>query len=239
MWWSKELWVFTHRLLLLFWGFTVAISDCRAFLDHSSLIIGKRSSYKTVETIEFYFVDRLPCWMVWNFTIYSWMFLKLIFLLLNSAIFVHILALQCTWLLCILYITYPYWNRFVAIYTEAACAHFAWLDHILINRLLLSCVVKQDFNCQRDLLISEMRYFADYLSTDAHRWEEVDISVHCDVQIFDWLMKFVKRSSHCEAPKLGMMNPYIGQWLKSPNHMWMSIISRQCIFYVLVDTVWV
>lgn len=53
--------------------------------------------------------------------------------------------------------------------------------------------VKQDFTCPRDLLISEMRYFAEYLSVEAQRWEEVDISVHCDVQIFDWLMKYVKR----------------------------------------------
>ena len=52
----------------------------------------------------------------------------------------------------------------------------------------------------------EMRYFAEYLSTDAQRWEEVDISVHCDVQIFDWLMKYVKRTNAKDGhhpPKLG------------------------------------
>ena len=53
-----------------------------------------------------------------------------------------------------------------------------------------------------------MRYFAEYLSADAQRWEEVDISVHCDVQIFDWLMRYVKRSLHTSKgedciPKLG------------------------------------
>ncbi|CAH1801322.1 unnamed protein product [Owenia fusiformis] len=53
--------------------------------------------------------------------------------------------------------------------------------------------LKQDFHCQRDVLIKEMKYFAEYLSNDSQRWEEVDISVHCDVQIFDWLMKYVKR----------------------------------------------
>ena len=66
--------------------------------------------------------------------------------------------------------------------------------------------VKQDFNCPRDLLIKEMKYFAEYLSTDAQRWEEVDISVHCDVQIFDWLMKYVKRGTKDvpDCPKLGI-----------------------------------
>ena len=38
-----------------------------------------------------------------------------------------------------------------------------------------------------------MRYFAEYLSSDAQRNDEVDISVHCDVDIFDWLMKYVHR----------------------------------------------
>ena len=46
---------------------------------------------------------------------------------------------------------------------------------------------------------------------EAQRWEEVDISVHCDVQIFDWLMKYVKRrlqdknksTSEDRKPKLG------------------------------------
>ena len=65
--------------------------------------------------------------------------------------------------------------------------------------------LKQDFVCPRDLLVNEMRYFAEYLSVDAQRWEEVDISVHCDVQIFDWLMNYVKRSADCnkEKPRLG------------------------------------
>ncbi|XP_069581597.1 SANT and BTB domain regulator of class switch recombination isoform X3 [Brachyistius frenatus] len=55
--------------------------------------------------------------------------------------------------------------------------------------------LKQDFTCPRDLLVKEMRYFAEYLTVDAQRWEEVDISVHCDVQIFDWLMNYVRRNS--------------------------------------------
>ena len=70
--------------------------------------------------------------------------------------------------------------------------------------------VKKDFSCPRDLLVSEMQYFAEYLSSDTQRWEEVDISVHCDVQIFDWLMSYVKRNcpgSHTRlAPDLGKLS---------------------------------
>jgi len=79
---------------------------------------------------------------------------------------------------------------------------------VLSNKLCFLCVctVKQDFTCPRDLLVQEMRYFAEYLSTDSQRMEEVDISVHCDVQIFDWLMKYVKRSTreNNSGPSLGV-----------------------------------
>jgi Domain of unknown function (DUF3342) len=70
--------------------------------------------------------------------------------------------------------------------------------------------VKQDFTCPRDLLVHEMRYFAEYLSTDSQRMEEVDISVHCDIQIFDWLMKYVKRTTRESngAPSLGKTNVF-------------------------------
>lgn len=61
--------------------------------------------------------------------------------------------------------------------------------------------LKQDFECPRDLLVREMCYFAEYLSVDAQRWEEVDISVHCDIQIFHWLMNYVKRDRQCEPGK--------------------------------------
>jgi len=47
--------------------------------------------------------------------------------------------------------------------------------------------------CPRDLLVKEMHYFADYLSSDTHHYDDVDISVHCDIGIFDWLMQYVKR----------------------------------------------
>lgn len=72
--------------------------------------------------------------------------------------------------------------------------------------------LKEDFICPRDLLISEMKYFAEYLSVDAQRWEEVDISVHCDVHIFDWLIRYVKRNTKeyevYEMPILGKSKTY-------------------------------
>jgi len=70
--------------------------------------------------------------------------------------------------------------------------------------------LKQDFVCPRNLLVKEMRYFEEYLSVDPQRWDEVDISVHCDVQIFDWLMNYIKshntehsHGKHVDKPRLG------------------------------------
>ncbi|XP_042290344.1 uncharacterized protein KIAA1841 homolog isoform X1 [Thunnus maccoyii] len=93
--------------------------------------------------------------------------------------------------------------------------------------------LKQDFTCPRDLLVKEMRYFAEYLSVDAQRWEEVDISVHCDVQIFDWLMNYVRRNSAGEGnkdkPRLEPSN--VISILISSEFLKMDTLVEECIQY--------
>lgn len=93
--------------------------------------------------------------------------------------------------------------------------------------------LKQDFTCPRDLLVKEMRYFAEYLSVDAQRWEEVDISVHCDVQIFDWLMNYVRRNSAeggaKDKPRLEPSN--VISILISSEFLKMDTLVEECILY--------
>ncbi|XP_049640693.1 SANT and BTB domain regulator of class switch recombination isoform X1 [Suncus etruscus] len=93
--------------------------------------------------------------------------------------------------------------------------------------------LKEDFICPRDLLIAEMKYFAEYLSMDAQRWEEVDISVHCDVHIFNWLIKYVKRNTKenkdCEMPSLEPGN--VISILISSEFLKMDTLVEQCIQY--------
>ncbi|XP_068088498.1 SANT and BTB domain regulator of class switch recombination isoform X3 [Hyperolius riggenbachi] len=93
--------------------------------------------------------------------------------------------------------------------------------------------LKEDFVCPRDLLVSEMKYFAEYLTTDSQRWEEVDISVHCDVHIFDWLMKYVKRNSSDgdkqDPPKLEPGN--VISILISSEFLKMDSLVEKCIKY--------
>ncbi|KAM4607280.1 SANT and BTB domain regulator of class switch recombination isoform 2-T3 [Polymixia lowei] len=93
--------------------------------------------------------------------------------------------------------------------------------------------LKQDFTCPRDLLVKEMRYFAEYLSVDPQRWEEVDISVHCDVQIFDWLMNYVRRNSagegNKEKPRLEPSN--VISILISSEFLKMETLVEECVQY--------
>ena len=93
--------------------------------------------------------------------------------------------------------------------------------------------LKQDFDCPRDLLIQEMRYFAEYLSVDSQRLEEVDISVHCDIHIFDWLMRYVKRGTklieESDIPKLDPNN--VISILISSDFLKMNSLVEACISY--------
>nr|XP_039259376.1 uncharacterized protein KIAA1841-like [Styela clava] len=93
--------------------------------------------------------------------------------------------------------------------------------------------LRQDFTCPRDLLIQEMRYFAEYLSVDSQRLEEVDISVHCDIHIFDWLMRYVKRNSGlvdaADKPKLEPSN--VVSILISSDFLKMDSLVEECIGY--------
>ncbi|XP_075719116.1 SANT and BTB domain regulator of class switch recombination isoform X2 [Rhinoderma darwinii] len=93
--------------------------------------------------------------------------------------------------------------------------------------------LREDFGCPRDLLISEMKYFAEYLSTDAQRWEEVDISVHCDVQIFNWLIKYVKRNSNeCDKQDVPKLEPgNVISILISSEFLKMDSLVEECIHY--------
>ena len=46
-----------------------------------------------------------------------------------------------------------------------------------------------------------MAYFEKYLS-DSKNLDDIDISVHCDINIFDWLMRYVYK----KEPKLEIKN---------------------------------
>jgi hypothetical protein len=50
--------------------------------------------------------------------------------------------------------------------------------------------IKRDFKCKRTMILTYMNYFEQYLK-DSRSGEQLDISVHCDVKIFEWLVRYV------------------------------------------------
>lgn len=51
--------------------------------------------------------------------------------------------------------------------------------------------MQKDFTIERALLTKHMKYFQKCLK-DIPLNEEIDISVHCDAQIFEWLIKYIE-----------------------------------------------
>lgn len=70
--------------------------------------------------------------------------------------------------------------------------------------------VNKDFTCEKELLVMHMKYFEKYL-TEATSVDDIDISVHCDIKIFEWLMRYLKHKESCgpideTTPKLDIKN---------------------------------
>ncbi|XP_070501493.1 SANT and BTB domain regulator of class switch recombination [Chironomus tepperi] len=90
--------------------------------------------------------------------------------------------------------------------------------------------VSRDFTCPQKLLISKMGYFADI--TSGQRLEDMDISVHCDLDIFDWLIKWVKKetlASQDNWPKLNASN--VIPILVSASFLQMEPLLLDCLSY--------
>eukprot|EP01033_Poteriospumella_lacustris_P017978 gene17978-12886_t len=60
--------------------------------------------------------------------------------------------------------------------------------------------VSKDFCCRRDILVQHMRYFQKFLNETENGYDDIDISVHCDVEIFEWLMNYIHDTSN--PPKM-------------------------------------
>ncbi|XP_053616837.1 uncharacterized protein LOC128678965 isoform X2 [Plodia interpunctella] len=89
--------------------------------------------------------------------------------------------------------------------------------------------LKKDFRCPQKLLVSKMGYFADV--TAGQRLEDMDISVHCDIQIFDWLMRWVKRDSILVAD-WPLLDPHnVVPILVSASFLQMEPLLHDCMIY--------
>jgi hypothetical protein len=54
---------------------------------------------------------------------------------------------------------------------------------------------RKEFLCSRTVLVAHMKYFEKFLSqTDFENENEICITVHCDLEVFEWLMAYVHQS---------------------------------------------
>ena len=71
-----------------------------------------------------------------------------------------------------------------------------------------------------------MKYFEKYL-LDSKSPDDIDISVHCDITIFDWLMRYI----HRKEPKIEVKNSV--SILISSDFLQMQELVNECISYVV------
>lgn len=64
-------------------------------------------------------------------------------------------------------------------------------DIVLIHVCDENRQTTKDFCCKRNILVSHMKYFEGFLAENENGYDDIDISVHCDVDIFEWLMYYI------------------------------------------------
>jgi len=53
--------------------------------------------------------------------------------------------------------------------------------------------MKKDFTFGRALLTKHMKYFENCLKKISDQ-DEIDISIHCDAEIFEWLLNYILKT---------------------------------------------
>ncbi|RZC32253.1 hypothetical protein BDFB_000698, partial [Asbolus verrucosus] len=89
--------------------------------------------------------------------------------------------------------------------------------------------MKKDFVCNQKLLVEKMGYFAEV--TNGQRLEDMDISVHCDIGIFEWLMKWVKKESLLEEDWPQLDPQCVVPILVSAAFLQMEPLQNDCLFF--------
>ncbi|XP_076359306.1 SANT and BTB domain regulator of class switch recombination isoform X2 [Tachypleus tridentatus] len=103
-----------------------------------------------------------------------------------------------------------------------------------LHWILVQICVKDDtnnrqetFSCSRDLILSHMPYFRQFISEEDHS-TEVEISVHCDLEVFRRLIAFVK--NHETGYKDIEIEPrYAIHLLVSADFLQMEWLVQQCL----------
>lgn len=96
--------------------------------------------------------------------------------------------------------------------------------------------VTKDFECERELLLKEMPYFKNYLQDEGEGGGDVNILVHCDMKVFDWLLQYAKQEldrgaqDKAQAPQLEVSS--VVSILVSSSFLMMMGLVEECLQYV-------
>jgi hypothetical protein len=54
--------------------------------------------------------------------------------------------------------------------------------------------VRKDFLCRKGDILKHMAYFRSHLTQPRDSDSELDITVHCDARVFEWLVNYISQS---------------------------------------------
>ncbi len=93
--------------------------------------------------------------------------------------------------------------------------------------------LNKDFKCDKHTLLAQMKYFEKFQpagcpGASSTALEDLDISVHCDIQIFEWLMKYLQHPA--QISKLDITN--VISILISAEYLQMPKLVEECVGFI-------
>eukprot|EP00826_Nyctotherus_ovalis_P004188 TRINITY_DN1087_c0_g4_i2.p1 TRINITY_DN1087_c0_g4~~TRINITY_DN1087_c0_g4_i2.p1 ORF type:complete len:488 (-),score=38.64 TRINITY_DN1087_c0_g4_i2:630-2093(-) len=86
---------------------------------------------------------------------------------------------------------------------------------------------ERNFVCKKSKLLSHMKYFNQF-KEEGTELEDLEISVHCDVSIFEWLIEYIQSPS---TQKFSMKTSNVVSILISSEYLKMEELMKECIEY--------
>lgn len=84
-------------------------------------------------------------------------------------------------------------------------------DKIMIHVIDDTKSQKKDFTFSRSLLVKYMKYFDKCLKKISEN-DEIDISIHCDAGIFEWLLNYIFQQEEMENASNNNMQSITNGW---------------------------
>eukprot|EP00392_Amoebophrya_sp_AT5.2_P010108 g10161.t1 len=97
----------------------------------------------------------------------------------------------------------------------------------------------RNFHCRQDVLLQHMKYFCSYLQPPAvtgasgggntNNLQDVEISVHCDIGVFAWLVRYMENPGH-QIAKMTANN--VVSILISADFLQMDVLVDECLNFL-------